>query len=576
MLIRGIAALLLVATSGFALAEDQKNPDALMQELMELGPEAVAAHIAKLKGEVAVLEQKAKALRDEAAALDTKSKQTTDLVMPYVTFLESMAPKPAEVPAAAAAMAPEEMEEPKTEATMAKGERHVNFMDDIMPIFEQRCVKCHRDDKREGGLTMSTFANLMNGGSSGQVLLAAGDPSGSRLFQMVLQEIDPIMPPRGNPLDDDQLDLIEKWINSGMRERSDSKVKVAKKQDRDIAVFSAAAVSDGPPPMPEVQLAAFQSDAIRPSVARAMAVSPTATLMALGGDKQIILYNTETFELIGALPFDEGEIYTMTFSLNGEMLFAGGGTEGAAAAAVLYNVRTGERVGSYGRGFDTILAGDISPDHRMLAVGGPNRKVRVYDTASGDLLLELESHTDWIYAIKFSPDGELLSSADRAGGVFFWQAANGRAVETVKGHNKAVNDMDYSANSALMATAGEEGEIIIWDTWKYSQVRKINAHNGRVLSLDYRPDGQLISSGADGLTKRWGADGKEVAKYEKRPDWAYQTRFAKDGTVVLTADWRGEIVAFDTEKGEKITTLSTKPQPKPAPAEQDKVAQATD
>ena len=573
MLKRGIAAALLIVAPGFAFAEEAKAPDAIIQELMQLGPEAVAAHIAKLKGDVAALEQQAKALRDEATALDAQSKQASDLMQPYLVFQEAMAPKPAKVPATA--MAAEPMEKPETEATMAKGERPVNFMDDIMPIFEQRCFQCHRDDKREGGLTMSTFANLMTGGSSGQTLLAAGNPSGSRLFQMVLQEIDPIMPPRGNPLDDDQLDLIEKWINSGLRERSDSKVKVAKKEDTNRPVFIAAEIADGPPPMPEVQLAAYHSDAIRPSVARAMAVSPTATLMALGGDKQILLYNTENFEFLGTLPFDEGEVYTMTFSLNGEMLFAGGGKEGAEAAAVLYNVRTGERVGTYGRGFDTILAGDISPDHRMLAVGGPDRKIRVYDTASGDMLFELASHTDWIYAIKFSPDGELLSSADRAGGVFFWQAANGRAVETVKGHNKAVNDMDYTIDSNLMATAGEEGEIIIWDTWKYTQVRRISAHNGRVLSLDFRPDGQLISSGADGLTKRWGTDGNEVAKYEQRPDWAYQTRFAKDGAVVLTADWRGDIVAFDTEKGEKLTTLSTKPA-EPQPAEAEKVAQATD
>lgn len=557
-----IMILLTIGTGAFA--QDAPTPDSVMDNLMQLSPQEIAAYVATLKQQAAEIDARAKALHDEAAGLDTQKKTLENLIAPYQSFTKAMAPKPK--PAV------------KTEVAMAKSdEKHLNFVDDIFPIIEARCLKCHRDDKQEGGLRLTTFANAMSGGSSGEVLLASGNPDGSRLFQMVLQEIDPIMPPRGKPLEDDQLDIIQKWIESGMRERSDSKVKVAKVEKNDHPVFVAAEIGDGPPPMPEGTLATFSSEAIRPSTARALAVSPTASLMALGGDKQILLYNLDTYVLLGVLPFDEGEIYTMTFSLNGEMLFAGGGTEGDSAAAVLYDVRSGTRVGTYGRGYDTILAGDISPDHRMLAIGGPDRKVRVYDTQSGELFYELKAHTDWLYAIKFSPDGELLSSADRAGGVFFWQAANGRAVEAMKGHNKAVNDMDYTYDSNLMATAGNEGEIIIWDTWKYKQVRKINAHKGRVLSLDYRQDGQLVSSGEDGLTKRWGTDGKEIKAYAKMADWTYQTRFAKSGSVVLSTDWTGNLVAWDVEKGEQVATLSTRPELADTTVAKDTVvAQSTD
>jgi WD40 repeat protein len=303
-----------------------------------------------------------------------------------------------------------------------------------------------------------------------------------------------------------------------------------------------------------------------------MAVSSTASLMAIGGDRQVLLYNLDTFALLGVFPFEDGEIYTMTFSLNGEMLFVGGGREGDSAAAVLFDVRSGKRVGEYGRGYDTILSGDISPDHAMLAIGGPDRKVRVYDTADGELLYELTPHTDWIYAIRFSPDGELLSTADRQGGLFFWEAGNGRAVEPLKGHKKAINDMAYTYDSNLMATAGDEGEIIIWDTWKYKQIRRIKAHTGRVLSVNYRKDGQLVSSGEDGLTKRWDAAGKAVMSYEKLADWAYQARFGKDGTLVLGTDWRGMIAVWNTENGERVASLSTRPDV----AERTQVAKATD
>ena len=548
---RRIAVLALIVLSGSTQcgwAEDAPTADAVIQELMKLSPEEVAAHVNALKAKLATLNAESAPLKQNADALDAARVTAEAMILPYQTFITAMLPK--EAPAA-----------PEMEVKMAADEKPVNFNDDIRPILEARCFQCHRDDKREGGLTMSSFTNLTAGGSSGQVLLAAGNPDGSRLFQMVLQEIDPIMPPRGKPLDDDQLDLIRAWIQSGLREKSDSKVVLAKVEDKEPnPIFVAAQISDGPPPMPEVQLAAYETETIRPHAARSMAVSPTATLMAIGADQQVLLYNLETFALLGVLPFEEGEIYTMTFSLNGEMLFVGGGREGDTAAAVLYDVRSGTRVGTYGTGYDTILSGDISPDHKMLAIGGPDRTVRVYNTNNGEMLYELTDHTDWIYAIRFSPDGELLSTADRQGGLFFWQASNGRAVEPLKGHNKAINDMAYTYDSNLMATAGNEGEIIIWDTWKYTQVRKINAHSGRVLSLHFRKDGQLVSSGSDGLTKRWDANGKEVMKYEQLQDWAYQARFANDGALVLATDWHGNIAVWDSEQGERKASLSTRPE----------------
>ncbi len=547
-----VAALKLQTTSLEAesktLREQAKAKDSAN---LALGPQFTPL-IAALKLQATAIETESKTLREQAKAKDVARAKVDAQFAPLVPFLEAMKPKAA--PSGG-----------KMKMAADKGVKHVNYMDDILPIFEARCFSCHRDDKRKGGLSLSTFSQMMEGGSSGEVTIAAGDPDGSRLYQMVLQEIDPVMPPRGKPLSDPELELIKKWIDSGLREQANSQVKVAKKEMKvPTAIFSAAAKVEGPPPMPEVKLAAYSSNVIRPSAARAMTISPTAPLMALGGSEQVLLFNIDNFTLLGVLPFEEGEIYTMTFSRNGEMLFVGGGREGDTAAAALFTVRTGERVGTYGKGYDTVLAGDISPDHAMLALGGPDNKVRVYDTADGEMLYECTSHTDWIYSLKFSPDGELLGSADRAGGLYYWQASNGRAVEPLKGHTKAINDMAYTLDSNLMATAGDEGSIIIWDTWKYKQIRKIKAHNGRVLSLDYRKDGHLVSCGSDGETKVWNAAGKEVKKYEKMTDWAYQTRYGKEGSLVFSTDWSGNIIVWDSEQGKRVAELSTKPEATPA------------
>ena len=53
----------------------------------------------------------------------------------------------------------------------------------------------------------------------------------------------------------------------------------------------------------------------------------------------------------------------------------------------------------------------FSPDGRRLATAGEDRKVKIWDTASGHEVLTLSGHTDMIYSVAFSPDGRHLASA---------------------------------------------------------------------------------------------------------------------------------------------------------------------
>ena len=63
----------------------------------------------------------------------------------------------------------------------------------------------------------------------------------------------------------------------------------------------------------------------RAAAASAIAVSPWAPLVAVGGQKQVVLYSSETLQPLGVLPFPEGQPRVLKFSRNGALLLAGGG-----------------------------------------------------------------------------------------------------------------------------------------------------------------------------------------------------------------------------------------------------------
>lgn len=87
----------------------------------------------------------------------------------------------------------------------------------IHPIIERKCVQCHNPDKIKGGLRMDSYELLMEGGDSGEVIVA-GNAAGSELVKLIHMEPSEkrAMPPKGKtPLTENEMALIEWWIEQG-------------------------------------------------------------------------------------------------------------------------------------------------------------------------------------------------------------------------------------------------------------------------------------------------------------------------------------------------------------------------
>jgi mono/diheme cytochrome c family protein len=83
------------------------------------------------------------------------------------------------------------------------------FRSRIAPLLQQSCLKCHSGDQPEGGLSLSTRAQLLKGGDSGPAV-SATDVAASLLLQAVRWE-GPQMPPTGR-LPAREIEAIQQWI----------------------------------------------------------------------------------------------------------------------------------------------------------------------------------------------------------------------------------------------------------------------------------------------------------------------------------------------------------------------------
>lgn len=91
----------------------------------------------------------------------------------------------------------------------------VDFVQEIQPIFKERCYDCHSGETREAGLRLDHKGEALAGSDSG-VIITPGKPEESLLVKLVAGE-DPckLMPPDGDNLSAKQIDLIKTWIKEG-------------------------------------------------------------------------------------------------------------------------------------------------------------------------------------------------------------------------------------------------------------------------------------------------------------------------------------------------------------------------
>ena len=446
-------------------------------------------------------------------------------------------------------------------AADAKAKPKVTYQEHVSAIFRNRCASCHNADKQKGGLNLELFGSVMQGGGSGKVI-DPGNADDSTLLQLIMHKEEPKMPPNSPKIPDAEIETIRAWIDGGALEASGSVAAVKAKPKFEFKLDpSAMGKPAGEPAMP-VSLSTEPSVVSpRATAVVAMAASPWAPLVAVGGHKQVLLYRSTDNHLAGVLPFPEGTINVLKFSRNGDLLLAGGGRGGQSGLAVAWDVKTGKRVFEIGKEYDAVMAADISPDHGQVALGGPSKILRVYNTADGQLVFEAKKHTEWVTAIEFSPDGALLASGDRNNGLLVWEAQTGREFHDLRGHTAAITDISWRLDSNVVASASEDGTVRLWEMENGGQIKGWGAHGGGTASVRFAKDGRLVTTGRERVPRLWDQNGGKQRDFEPFNDLALEATFTHDASAVVAGDWSGEVRVFDLKDGKRLANLAANPAP---------------
>ncbi|MEJ6486822.1 WD40 repeat domain-containing protein [Nostoc punctiforme UO1] len=248
-------------------------------------------------------------------------------------------------------------------------------------------------------------------------------------------------------------------------------------------------------------------------------------------DGIIQFWNLENNTLINTLEGDMGLQESVSISSDGQMVAAGG----------WYGATLWKSDGTWHKKLDVgypnqVNALTFSPDEKMLATGGVNKTVKLWNM-DGTLYNTFLGHNDAIWGLSFSPNGQIIASASNDNTVKLWHndnQQNGTLLNTLIGHQSSVRSVAFSHDGKTIASASDDGIVKIWKL--SGTALKTLLHNDQVYAVAFSPDGKTIATtNGHGWLTFWHPDGT-VQKTEQRLfGKIHAVAFSPNGKMIATA-----------------------------------------
>jgi WD40 repeat protein len=346
---------------------------------------------------------------------------------------------------------------------------------EALTVLKAECFTCHGEDKKKGGLSLTSREAMLKGGDEGPVV-QAGKPDASRLLTFLRADADPHMPPK-KQLEPAQIKSVRDWIKGGL-------------------VWDASALSDDATPLKPVALAPLPPS-YQPVLT--LALSPDGKRLAIGRGGRLVLHDLAqtNFPIIAQVEAHRDAVQSLSWSHDGRRLASGGFRRVVVWDGGSLHQEREVTNGLSGR----VTALEFTPDDTTLALAdgesGRSGFVRLLNTTNGHLTASWRAHADTVFDLEFSRDGTRLLTAGGDRLVKVWDVATRKETAALEGHTAQVLAAAFNTNATQVVSGGADKQLKVWDIATKEKIITLGSHTAALTSIAWPGDGAAIFAVTD-------------------------------------------------------------------------------
>jgi len=199
----------------------------------------------------------------------------------------------------------------------------------------------------------------------------------------------------------------------------------------------------------------------------------------------------------------------------------------------------------------------VSPNGQIIATGGNDDVIRLWDFRTGKSLNILAGHESHVNGIAFSKDGTRIASASSDRTVRLWDTNTGKELHALIGHSNVVTKVYFSPSEESLLSVGDDKTIKIWDVKTGNELNTLTLDTFVDVAA-FSPDGKTIGIGCeDNVIRLLDYESlTETREFKGHADWIVAMAFSSDGNRLLTGSFDKTARIWDVNTGKQLILLS--------------------
>lgn len=245
-----------------------------------------------------------------------------------------------------------------------------------------------------------------------------------------------------------------------------------------------------------------------------------------------------------------GSILTVRLSSDGQLLAAGG----ADGKVRLWNVATGESQAVIAASQKWVRSVDFAPNCDRLVVAADDNTVRSW-SLDGSRSDEISVHGDWVMTVRCSRDGRFVASAGNDRRVVLRFADGSEATHEL--HDTRIRCLSISSDDQLVVSGDESGTAIIWNVADSVEIHRFTCGSAIRGIAFANGDTAVLAATEAGALQRWELADRAFAYIEELHNTPIRSLAYRDvNDQAVTAAESGEIAVITAGDGDVVRRLT--------------------
>ncbi|MCE9530647.1 MAG: hypothetical protein K8T89_05885 [Planctomycetes bacterium] len=447
-----------------------------------------------------------------------------------------------------------------------------NYWQDVRPVLRKHCTVCHsqktlNEPDVSAGLALDTLDAILKGSKTPIVKKGMGDAS---MLVTLLRHPKPTrrMPLDADPLPDETVALLKKWVDLGMPEgvkpkETDIAIVTTPGKSRKLDITLATKL-----PLPKAVAKPGQTGALELILPvgplapiTALVFSPDGKRLVAGCYGRFVVWNMETGAAEKVVTNVLGAVNDIRFSPDGKTLAVAGGQPSARGDIRLYSTDDWKLQATLGGHLDVVNSVSFRFDGKQLASASFDKTVRIWDLATKQTVLNFTGHSDFVYGVAFGPKGDWFATASKDRSCRMIDAVTGKSFFTFSGGDSEVLTVAAKPDGTQVVTSGFDGALSWWDIKTGERVRRLGGHSIATNEIVFRTTGEFAATaGADSTARTWDAKTGAALKSFPVGSMVYSVAARPDGKFVASGSFDGLVRLWDAEGGRLVATFLSLPE----------------